>query len=71
MKTEPTQLVFPADSRSHTDSGMNLRQYYAGLAMQGYCGGEYIGQSGMPHNEIAEWSVKMADTLIEQLNRNI
>lgn len=86
MKTEPNKQIagmtsiqeivgnprYPKEvARHEVKGGLTKREHFAGLAMQGYCGGEYIGQSGMPHNQIAEWSVKMADALIEQLNRNI
>ena len=49
--------------------GLTKREYFAGMAMQGYCGGEFTGQSGMPHKDMAEWSVEMADALIEALNK--
>lgn len=49
--------------------GLTKREYFAAMAMQGYCGGEFIGQSGMPQETIAEWCTKMADALIEQLNK--
>lgn len=51
-----------------TDIGLTKREYFAAMAMQGYCGGEYTGQSGMPVESIAKWSVEMADALIKQLN---
>jgi hypothetical protein len=53
----------------HTTPGLTKREYFAAMAMQGYCGGEFIGQSGMPQETIAEWCTKMADALIEQLNK--
>lgn len=49
--------------------GLTKREKFAAMAMQGYCGGEFTGQSGMAHGQIAEWSVKMADALIEALNK--
>lgn len=47
--------------------GLSKREYFAGLAMQSYAGGEFTGQSGTPHKELAEWSVKMADALLKAL----
>lgn len=49
--------------------GMSLRDYFAAKAMQGYCGGEHTGQSGMPHEMIAEWSFKMADAMLEERSK--
>jgi len=48
-------------------SGITKREYFAAKAMQAYASGEYTAQSGMPHENIAEWSVKMADALLEAL----
>jgi len=50
-------------------SGINKREYFAAKAMQGYCGGEFTGQSGMPVESIAKWSVEMADALLEALSK--
>jgi hypothetical protein len=51
----------------YTQYGLTKRQYFAGIAMQGFCGGEFTGQSGMPVESIAKWSVTMADALLEEL----
>lgn len=53
----------------HPQEGLTKREYFAAMAMQGYCGGEFTGQSGKPHKDMAEWSVEMADSLIEALNK--
>ncbi len=61
--------AFPIAETKGTESielGMTLRDYFAAKAMQGYCGGEYTGQSGMPHEQIAEWSFGMADAMLKQ-----
>lgn len=50
-------------------SGITKREYMATKAMQGYCGGEYTGQSGMPHENIAKWAVEMADALLLELEK--
>jgi len=48
--------------------GLNKREYFAGLAMQGYCGGEFTGQSGMPFSDIAKFAVQLADALLAELS---
>lgn len=47
--------------------GLTKREYFAAKAMQGYCGGEYTGQSGMPVESIAKWAVEMSDALLSAL----
>lgn len=49
--------------------GLTKREYFAGLAMSSYYGGEFIGQSGMPFEIIAQNCVLMADALIFELNK--
>lgn len=65
------ERAFPLISPDGTgvNQGMTLREYFAAKAMQGYCGGEFTGQSGMPQKEIAKWSVDMADALIAELEK--
>jgi hypothetical protein len=49
---------------------MTLRQYYAGLAMQGLCAGisgEMAGSDG--GESLVNLSVKIADNLIKELNK--
>lgn len=48
-------------------SGLTKREYFAGLAMQSYFGGEFTGQSGMPYDTIAKNCVAMADALLKEL----
>lgn len=50
--------------------GLTKREHFAGLAMQGYCVGEYTGQSGMSVESIAKWSIEMADALLIELRKN-
>ena len=47
--------------------GLTKREYFAGLAMQSYASGEYTAQRGMPVEQIAKWSVEMADALLFEL----
>lgn len=50
-------------------AGLTKREHFAGLAMQGYCGGEYTAQRGMPVENIAKWAVQMADELLAELDK--
>ena len=75
MKTEANETAYPIIGSNVNDirevevkeSGLTKREYFAALAMQGYCAHRYT-----PHqNEkgVAEYSVKLADALIEALNK--
>ncbi len=71
MSTNANEPAYPMDYANgycQPHSGLTKREYFAAMAMQGYCGGEFIGQSGMPQDSIAKWCVDMADALINQLN---
>lgn len=70
MSTHKSDPVFPMIHPVTNDpyGGLTKREYFAAKAMQGYCGGEYIGQSGLPQEIIAQWCVVMADALIKALN---
>lgn len=48
-------------------SGFTKREYFAGLAMQGYCSIE--GTWGGHEDRLAELSVKAADALIKELSK--
>lgn len=52
-----------------TMHGLTKREYFTAMAMQGYCGGEFTGQSGMPVESIAKWAVEMADALLGALEK--
>jgi hypothetical protein len=47
--------------------GLSKREYFAGLAMQGYCANNECHTGG--YEKIAKWSVEMADALINALNQ--
>lgn len=49
--------------------GLTKREYFAGLAMQSYFGGEFTGQSGMPCEMMANACVQMADALLKELEK--
>lgn len=72
--------AFPNDCHPSNDPdgkfgyrGMNLRQYYAGLVMQGLAQTElYFGTTSQPSDPwkwVAEEAVKAADTLIKELEK--
>jgi hypothetical protein len=69
MKTEPDQPAFPLErGMDHeTATGMTLRQYYAGQAMQGLLSNpEMVGPRWL--DDIGETALKVADLTIAALN---
>jgi hypothetical protein len=44
--------------------GLTKREYFAGLAMQGF-----ISRHNAPDEKLAEWSINMADELLKQLEQ--
>lgn len=69
----PTHIETPFGSSSDGTvlithaKGLTKREYFAGLAMASYFGGEYTGQSGMPDEDVAERCVSMANALLAEL----
>ena len=49
--------------------GLTKREQFAMAAMQAYAGADYVGNTGVPHEEIAKWAVNQADALINALNK--
>lgn len=61
--TKPNDPAFPTETHAILD-GLTKREYFAGLAMQGLCADtNYDG-------DVAASSVKLADALIAELNKN-
>jgi len=63
--------AFPAKSDWHTDGGLTKREYFAGLAVQGFISGnyEYLHENHpvpIP-SEIVKRSIEIADELLKQL----
>jgi hypothetical protein len=56
----PTQLV---NGELHT--GLTKREYFAAMAMQGVV--NRLAQSDIERKRLAEWSVKMADEILKEL----
>ena len=52
---------------SRTIEGLTKREYFAGLAMQGYCSN--IGTAKITSKEIAILAAKQADALLEELSK--
>lgn len=48
--------------------GLTKREYFAAMAMQGYCGTGDIGNKIPGH--LATWAVDMADALLAELEKN-
>jgi len=73
LKEKSNQCAFPADARTMTDGGMTLREYYAGLAMQGLLANangamtEGSTRTFSP-NGISDLALKHADALLEKLS---
>lgn len=79
-KTNANDLVNPAyinnghDDRGYTHDGLTKREYFAAMAMQGFCANP---ETNRPLNDkdedlkiaLSRVSVKLADALIEQLNK--
>ena len=60
-ETNPLDLAFPAEGHP----GLNKREYFAAMAMQGICANDDLLLKG----EIEKISVEIADELILELNR--
>ena len=44
--------------------GISRREWYAGMAMQGYTSTSYASQAS--HQDIARWAYSLADAMIEE-----
>jgi hypothetical protein len=73
LKEKSNQCAFPADARTMTNGGMTLRDYYAGLAMQGLLANangamtEGCSRTFSP-DEISDLALKHADALLDKLS---
>lgn len=52
---------------NHAADGLTKREYFAVMAMQGISANKVFG--GKSFETIAEWSVKQAEALISELNK--
>lgn len=68
-KIGDVQLAFPAQDATHFHAGMTLRQYYAGLALQGLLVSyKLIDMAPMSGEFAGKLAVKYADATIAALN---
>lgn len=71
MKNEP---AFPTNGLSTINgislNGLTKRDYFAAMAMQGYiASGSQYNRQPVPDEAIAEWSVRIADLTMAQLEK--
>lgn len=68
MKTNPNDTAFPtATNEWAPTTGLTIRQYYAGVAMQGLLAS--ITLSDIPMSAKVQLAVEFADELINELNK--
>ena len=66
IKDEP---AFPvADGAAVYATGLTKREYFAGLAMQGYCANPEMRHTSI--EAIGKYSVQQADALLSALNKD-
>lgn len=66
MKTEPNESMHPiTDNVLTCDKGLTKREYFAAMAMQGIC----ANTSRYEPDRLANYAVRIADYLIEELNK--
>ena len=70
MKTgeEPVNPIQYQDGWNQSKIGLTKREYFAALAMQGYCACVY--DTALSEKAIARESVRQADALLAELERN-
>ena len=73
FKTNPNDAAFARpvggtleDGNGDT-LGLTKREYFAAIAMNGHCSHKKLALEN--DSDIARWSVKIADALIEELNK--
>jgi len=69
------QMAFPLIDDGSVSTGMNLREYLAGLAMQGFTSNDGWAKTVNPDDwdeyaeRLADASVKIADALLKELTK--
>lgn len=77
MKCDPNESAFPivqevqkeytdGTSMDVTDYGLTKREWFAGMAMQGFCSNHQVAETAV---ELAKWAAGFADALIAELNK--
>ena len=66
MKTNPNNPAFavPGNTLSLDDFGLTKREYFAAMAIMGKA-----DRQGDDYDNVAKYAVMLADTLIEELNK--
>jgi len=68
VKTDGNDFISGHDTISNVpNTPLTKREYFAGLAMQGYCANSSLATE--PDSLLAEYAIKTADALIDELNR--
>jgi hypothetical protein len=63
------EMALPYEFKDYQPAfGLTIRQYYAGLAMQGYLAARWSGR--YKHEDLATEAVKQADALIAELEKS-
>jgi hypothetical protein len=68
MNENGNQGAFASSSDIWRQTGLTKREYFAGLAMQSYVN-TYYGEQKDTIEDVAKRSVKMADVLLEELDK--
>ena len=63
--TQPNDPAFPTPVNTEFTAGLTIREYFAAMAMQGV-----LSANSEFEGDIPTYSVKMADALIKELNKN-
>jgi hypothetical protein len=61
------KAIFPTTKDS--TNGLSKREYFAAMAMNGYCVGKLNNYEGYSVDSIARWSVSLADALLKELEK--
>lgn len=69
MSTEKDVPVHPITGSGAISIGLTKREYFAAMAMQGMCSNMDNANLQNSAQAVAHESVRFADTLIEQLNK--
>ena len=67
--TDPQDLIHPYIYNAEMEGGLTKREYFAAMAMMGICSGNEDINRNYYVNHCAELSAKLADALIEALNK--
>jgi hypothetical protein len=66
MKTKPNEPIHTIEyNNNYISNGLTKREYFAAMALQGLLGDRKLGSI----QEYAEYAVKLADALIEELSK--